>query len=417
MRVIMRRDHYAYIDGYVGIHKPVLWIMGVRTVQADVLHIVPAYYPTRGGIEVLVENLTAALNAQGRLRHGVLAPRVDGERPDEFTHQGVPIWSIDSPHPDSLREPRTSIEMVTTEHVEFARILLATRRALNTIRPRLIHIHGMSLVASATSAFAAERGIPVLMHVHGSIDGGVSLRMKRQLLKSPRVLSVSDFVSRSIEQETHRKEGVQVIRNGLPDPQRSLPRSHPTVSPSAICLIGRLEYTKGFDLALRAIAHVKPRVPELTVQIIGVGQERASLLRLTSELGLDANVTFPGRLERTEVLTRISESACVMVPSRALEGFSLVALESAFLGRPVVASNIGGIPETVSHGVTGTVVDPYSIEQAADAVVRYLVDPALARTHGTQARERALKEFSLERMVNEIDSVHEQILGGGLSQW
>lgn len=381
--------------------------------QADVLHVVPAYYPTRGGIEVLVENLTVALNSRGELHHGVLAPRVDGERPDDFTYGDAPVWSVDAPHPNSLRVPRTSVQMVHAEHVEFARILLATRRAIDTTKPRLIHIHGMSLVASATSAIATERGIPVVMHVHGSVDGGLSLRMKRQILTAPRVLAVSGFVARSIERETGRSEGITVIPNGLPDPGEISPLSDSNGSAHVVTLVGRLEHTKGFDLALRALARVKPRVPRLTIRVIGVGQELEALERLATDMDLTDEVTFLGRLDREAVLANIRESTCVMVPSRALEGFSLVALESALLARPVVAASVGGLPETVIDGVTGTVVHPRAIQQTADAVIRYLTDSELTRVHGTNARDRALRNFSLDRMVSEIQTVYEQILTSG----
>lgn len=97
------------------------------------------------------------------------------------------------------------------------------------------------------------------------------------------------------------------------------------------------------------------------------------------------------------------------MPSVALEGFSRVALEAAFLERPVVASGVGGLTETVLDGHSGTVVDPTRVGDLARAILRYLARPDLAEDHGRQARVRALREFSLSRMVSEVEAVHEEV--------
>jgi D-inositol-3-phosphate glycosyltransferase len=118
-------------------------------------------------------------------------------------------------------------------------------------------------------------------------------------------------------------------------------------------------------------------------------------------------VQFHGRLEQSETFSLISQSRCVVVPSLAYEGFSLVALEAGLLGVPVVASNVGGLSETVLDGVTGLVVDPLQQREMTEAVRRYLANPKLAKNHGSSARQRGLVEFSLERMASEIQAVHD----------
>jgi glycosyltransferase involved in cell wall biosynthesis len=131
---------------------------------------------------------------------------------------------------------------------------------------------------------------------------------------------------------------------------------------------------------------------------------------LAERLGLDHQVRFLGRLERQDVLAALRQSTCVVVPSVAFEGFSLVALEAALLERPVVASSVGGLPETVLDGVSGAIVDPYDSEQFAQAVDRYLSDARLNASHGRNARERALQMFSYDRMVAEVNAVHMAVL-------
>lgn len=376
----------------------------------DVLHVVPAFYPTRGGIEVLVENLAQGLNESSGLVHGVLSPRVDGERPDDFVHGGTRVWSVDAPNPMSLRQYYEGIEVIPQESVEFARILRETRRQFKAIQPRVVHLHGFSLVGSAAAAIAETWGIPMVMHVHGSVDGGLSVRMRRQLICSEFTLAVSDSVAASIARETQRTEGVRVIRNGLPDPWALL--EDPAAGPRqpTVTMIGRLEATKGFDQALRALGTVHRDIPDLVVNIVGVGIERAALEGVARAEGLEGSVVFWGRLDRPQVLDIVRRSSVVVVPSVALEGFSLVALEAAFLERPVVASRVGGLPETVLDGQSGTVVDPSRVSDFADAILRYLTRTDLAQEHGRNARARALREFSVARTVAAVEAVHAEVL-------
>jgi glycosyltransferase involved in cell wall biosynthesis len=181
--------------------------------------------------------------------------------------------------------------------------------------------------------------------------------------------------------------------------------------PFSVTLVGRLEKTKGFDVALRGVSDLHEQFPDIAIHIIGVGAERHSLQVLARDLGLAGNVTFYGRLDRVEVLRRIRVSTCVVVPSIALEGFSLVALESALLERPVVASDVGGLSETVVNGVTGTIVDPCDARQIAGAVHRYFTKPETGARHGHAGRARALKEFSLTRSVSQIEEVYAEVFG------
>jgi glycosyltransferase involved in cell wall biosynthesis len=401
-------ERVLWEEGYVEAHSGNA--MACSAMKVDVLHVVPAFFPTRGGIEVLVENLAQALNESSTLVHGVLAPRVEEERSFDFQIGGTRVWSVDTPHPDMIRLHHEGIDRIPREHAEIARVLRQTRSIVERTSPKIIHMHGLSLVGSAASAVAEGREIPVVMHVHGSVEGALSTRMRRQLETAAVVVTVSEYVSESVKRETGRIRDVRVVRNGLPDPLNAIDHLGISASHHGVSIVGRLEVAKGFDHALRELALLRDDFGDLTVSIIGVGMERESLELLAQESGLGTKVRFLGRLERNEVLREIRRSACVVVPSVAYEGFSLVALEAAFLQRPVVASNVGGLPETVLDSVTGTIVDPTKPGMIANAVSCYLSDPQISAFHGRNARERALRDFSMTRMAAEIQAIHSQVL-------
>lgn len=379
--------------------------------SVDVLHVVPAFFPTRGGIEVLLENLTPYLNSSSSLRHGILAPRVNNERPDTFFYENTPVFSVDRQHPDAHVGRFEGMDDLSREQAEFGRILLNTRAHLRATRPRLIHLHGLSFVGNAVSALVEKQGIPVVMHIHGSVGGALSRNMHAQLVDAVQVVAVSEFVRKSIASETGRINGVRVIRNGMRDPlSEQLQHLVPTPNPS-VTLVGRLEPAKGFDVAIRALSSLINEFPSFLLNIVGVGEEQTFLESLVRQLNIERHVKFHGRLEHEDTLALIRSSWCVVVPSIAFEGFSLVALESAFLEVPVVAANVGGLPETVLDGVTGTIVNSTEEEDFAAATRMYLHDRSLAQVHGFNARKRAVSEYSLERMAGEVDQVHQTILG------
>jgi glycosyltransferase involved in cell wall biosynthesis len=380
--------------------------------STDVLHVVPAFYPTRGGIEVLVENLTEQLNIESGRTHAVLAPRVEGESPDQFIMGNTQVFSVDTPDPEVIRLHNSGIKQIADEHLELARILLRTRSLITAIKPQIIHLHGLSVVGTAASVVAGSLNIPLVMHLHGSVYGALSLHMKTGICTATTVLAVSDFVKESIALETGRVGEVRVIRNGLPDSRTQFTHKQPVVAHThpTINMIGRLEESKGFDDGLRACAPLISSFPKIRVNIVGVGFEDARLRELARSLGIAGNVDFRGRLEREETLDLINDGTLTLVPSLAYEGFSLVALESAFLEKPIVVNRIGGLSETVLDGTTGTVVNPGDIPAMTFAISKYLDNPDLARTHGANARVRALTEFTLQRMSAQIAEVHNEIL-------
>lgn len=413
-RVVVRRYDDAHEHSGGTPFPEVTVSVAGAPMSVDVLHVVPAFYPTRGGIEVLVEGLAGRLNATSPRAHGVLAPRVAGERPDECAREGTPVFSVDAPHPEVIRRHHSGIEPLLEGQREFARILLRTRSIIMRTKPRVIHVHGLSAVGSAASVSADSLGIPVILHLHGSIGGALSRHMAWRMHTAVKVLAVSDFVRRSIHDEGGRTEEVHVVPNGLADPLACI---HGQVAVGdengpVVTMVGRLEEAKGFTFGLEACAGLLAQHPTLTVNIVGVGEAEESLRSRASELGIASIVRMHGRLERSETLRLLRGSSSVLVPSLAYEGFSLVALESAFLERPVVATRTGGLPETVVDGVTGTIVEPLDVEGTTAALARYLASAPLRRKHGAAGRERALRTYSLEAMCDRIADIHEDVLGG-----
>jgi glycosyltransferase involved in cell wall biosynthesis len=161
---------------------------------------------------------------------------------------------------------------------------------------------------------------------------------------------------------------------------------------------GRLDISKGQEDAIRAIALLKARIPEIEIEFIGDGPRKAAYQELAGELGVSGRCVFRGAVPLPEVHRAMRRAAITLVPSRS-EAFGLVNIESMAVGTPVVASRTGGVSEIVRHGEDGLLVTPGNAGSIADALARLLVNPELREQMGKRARLHFLAEFEAGRAL------------------
>lgn len=174
-----------------------------------------------------------------------------------------------------------------------------------------------------------------------------------------------------------------------------------------VTYVGRLSYEKGVDVLLEAFAGVVGKLPGAALLIVGDGRERARLERQARSLGIEKGVCFhgyedsPGRF--------MAASDLIVLPSRS-EASSNVLLEGMALGKPLVATAVGGTPEILQSGVSGLLVPPESSEALADAMLQVLRNRDLASRLATCGRERVKREFSPEGRARAICALYEDLL-------
>ena len=200
-----------------------------------------------------------------------------------------------------------------------------------------------------------------------------------------------------------------VIYNG-----REVPTCHAKPlsfeAPRLLCL-GRLDRIKGFDIALSAFVSVLRCFPKARLVIAGDGAERAKLEGQAARLGIEASVEFVGWVRPDDVAALMNSATIVVIPSRN-EGLPNVAKEAALLARPIVATDVGGIPEAVVHGETGLLVGKEDAPALATTINRLLEHPEVAVAMGRAGRLRAQQLFSLERYIDAYDVLYRRLIGG-----
>ncbi|MDQ2930625.1 MAG: glycosyltransferase family 4 protein [Gemmatimonadota bacterium] len=176
-----------------------------------------------------------------------------------------------------------------------------------------------------------------------------------------------------------------------------------------VLLVGQLIPRKGGDVLLDALARVREQIPTVRAAFAGAGYFEEELRAQVSRLGLSSNVEFLGELPR-ESLTAAYRSAKLLVIASRAEGLPLVLLEALWLGVPVVATEVDGMPEVVVDGVNGLLVPPEDAGALADALLRTLLDNELRRHLAGQARASIADRFSPEASTAKYLDVYRRLL-------
>jgi len=172
-------------------------------------------------------------------------------------------------------------------------------------------------------------------------------------------------------------------------------------------LLAALRLEKDIPTFLRAAAEVHRSVPTARFLLIGDGEERARLLRLAAELGIAQQTIFAGdRRDVPALLTALD----VFVLSSTTESFPNAVLEAMAAGRPVVATDVGGIPELVEDAVTGYLVAPGDTVEMSQRIWRLLQDPAECRRMGAAGRARVAREFTPAKMKQRLEALYDRML-------
>jgi len=183
--------------------------------------------------------------------------------------------------------------------------------------------------------------------------------------------------------------------------------------------VGRLVGKKGFEYLVRAIPLILARTPSVRFAIVGDGDDRSRLVKLAHELNVEDRIAFLGAVPWTEVPRYLSACDVFVVPSILdssgnIDGLPNTLLEAMAAGKAIVASNVAGIAQTISHGIDGLLVAEKSPAEIADAVTALLSSPDMARQLGESAREKVLNHFSWEGAASAYSRIYEDARRGPL---
>lgn len=298
----------------------------------------------------------------------------------------------------------------------YPKLLRFFRRAA----PAIVHTCNLAALEAAVPAWLAR--VPVRIHAeHGwTLNDREGLSRKYRFLRRLYRPFVNQYVAVSpqlaeyvIEGVGVRKRNVSLIFNGVdtdcfaPQSTQSQARSHcPFISGKhwIVGSVGRMQQVKNQTLLARAFARALQIEPaaaaRLRLIMVGEGPLREEVTRILAREGLTDLAWLPG--ECSDVAELMRAMNCFVLPSLA-EGTSCTLQEAMASSLPVIATDVGGNADLVTHSVSGTIVPSQDVEAMALAMLAYWRNPTLAAAHGAAGRVRMKESFSIRSMVSAYD--------------
>jgi glycosyltransferase involved in cell wall biosynthesis len=251
---------------------------------------------------------------------------------------------------------------------------------------------------------AAVAGVPVRVGSRREINPDktpAQIRLQALAFRAAHsIVANSSTAARALEAEGVPRERIEIIRNGL-DPGAFTPRVFDG-APRTLLVVANLRPEKAHDVLFRATADLVTRHPRLRLRVVGDGPARAALEALARSLRLDRVVEFLGH--REDVPAIAADSDIFVLPSRS-EASPNAVIEAMAAGLPIVATDVGGIPELVDHERNGLLVPPDRPAALAAAVERLVTAPDLAARLGAEGRRRA-ERHSFDRMAASFERLY-----------
>jgi glycosyltransferase involved in cell wall biosynthesis len=294
------------------------------------------------------------------------------------------------------------------------RWMLSLRRVLRRERVDIYHMHSNVQGNEYWSAFAARaagtRAIVCTYHTQIGPESPqrlAAMRMTHWGLGA-HAIAVSSVVRDQVQRHYWPRAGRLAWIPASVEDVVQLP-APPLENPPRLTIgyVGRLEWEKGVDVLIKALAQVSDR-DRIRPVIMGEGIQRAELEQMARDLGLGDVVEFRGLV--LDAAAHFSEFDVVAIPSH-FEGFGMVGAEACAASRPIIATRVGGLIDIVREGENGWLVPPNDPVAFARAIEQAAADPAALQRMGAAARRRYEANWRVGSMATRVAQVYEAALG------
>ena len=318
----------------------------------------------------------------------------------------------------------------------------AIKKRLKKAIPDLIHVHDLMLLPSSVEA-AKKLNIPVIVTVrdYRFISNLPILEVENDLIKKinekeaiellkretkfayfiypfikkktgkirealnkcNKIIAISNFLKKNLINNDIKKE-IITIYNPCPDWKPAIKKHEGIVLFTA----GRLEHYKGFHILINSVNDIikEYNIKNIKLIIAGAGNYEKQLKELANKLNLNDYINFTGRISYDKIKEDYFDSDIIIFQSIWPEPLGRLSLEAISAGKPIIASNIGGIPEIVNNK-TGILVKPNDKEELTEAILKLIKDEKLKVKMGKEAN-RLCDKFSQEKFVKKIVKVYNE---------
>jgi len=366
------------------------------------------YYPKIGGVASHMHHLALKLKEGGHDVAIVTNNRKTGKE-KELGEKGIDIIKIPgvvSPIIEvnvsySLKSTKElngflkAFDVIHSHHAFTPLALKAAKAGRNMNKATLLTTHSISFAHESKLWEALGLTFPVF---------------SKYLRYLHKIIAVSKAARAFIEHFTDTP--VEVIPNGVDDKlftpnwNKEELKTQFGIEGKVVLYVSRMSYRKGPHVLLNAFS----KIEDATLIMVGSGEILPFLKAQAKFLGIEDRVKFMGYVE-SATLPRIFGMADVFVlPSITAEAFGIVILEAMASGLPVVATNVGGIPEIIRESESGLLVPPGNELELRNAIEKLLLDDDLREWLGNNGRKAVEEKYSWDKVVGRIEKTYEEVL-------
>jgi phosphatidyl-myo-inositol dimannoside synthase len=365
--------------------------------------------PRVGGIQYYVDQLARGLVAAG----------------DQVTMYGSTSEGWEA---FDATAPYTVVREATSTLLPTPTVLRHALRIIERRQPDVVVFGATFPLALMGPRLRRRTGLPYVGFTHGLEVSSARAPGGSRLLRSiGRDAAAVTFVSHWCQ---------DLLRPGFgPGPRYELlppavdPAFHPGVDGSAVrarhgfgddpvvVCVSRMVERKGQDQLIRSLPELRRRVPGARLLLVGGGPFRDGLVALARDTGVSDWVTIAGQVSDEELPAHYAAGDVFAMPCRErkggleVEAFGIVFIQAQAIGRPVVAGNIGGVPDALDPGRTGLLVDGASVDQVTDAVASLLGDPERATSMGEAGARFVADGFTWDRRTADLRRLLADVVG------
>ncbi len=302
-----------------------------------------------------------------------------------------------------------------------SRSILRLRKLIRAYAPHIVHSHTWPVAMIAGFALC---GLPAahVIHIHDMRPWLASTAFRQRIRKiiyrwafrcsRASYIACADAVRQyAVQHLLPRGSVIKTLHSGIDlsrfesDPVKSADEGKDKAL--VLGMSGAFQPMKGHEYLLKAMASLRSRGINLQLICTGWGSLESQYKQMAEDLGLKPFITFMGRVREMKDFYRLID-ICVL-PSLS-EGLSLSLLEAMAMGKPVIATRVGGTAEAVRDGENGLLIEPANADSLATAIERLATNPELRAAMGKHGRKLVEEEFRMENMARRAAEIYDELL-------
>ncbi len=370
--------------------------------KVKILIVTPYFPPNIGGAENYAFNLSKGLMKECNYEIVVITSNHEDKTCKEETLEGMKIYRL--PYP--FKVSNTPVSFKWEKQIKYI---------IQKEQPDLINAHTpVPFISDLACRIAHKKKIPFLLTYHNDLSKDnliLNLICKayylvmgnKTLNKSDKIIATSKYYAERSNHLKKRKNKIEIVSPGV-----NISSIKSRTIKNSVLFVGQLDKThahKGLNYLIEAVSKIK----NLKLIVVGKGDNLENYHQLTRDKNIDA--LFTGHISDEKLTEYYNSATMTILPSYNIsEGFGMVLIEAMACKKPVIGSNIGGIPYAISDNKDGLLVPPKDSQALADAITKILNNPKLAKQMGENGYKKVKENFTWEIQAKKMNEIIKRVL-------